>query len=363
MSTIYTQLFFVNRHGSRYSIKPPVHNVLWPKEKEYWDSHVGKLTPVGVIELCNLGTYFRQRYPWVNPQNVTVYSTSRSRALESAWALLLGLLPGTPVKFQSLRAYQPCKTKMCCGSGICCISYYHKPDDPIFGQYDPSLSYKINVNESPFLRQLVDDPIITNLIDRLSKNGHFRIRRDSVTTVAKLKDIYGQIQVDSQLKIPDHASLVGEYGITEQELELINKIGSEVICRRSVPSTDKVSSQTYNADQGSGILNTIKTAMNNWDKKSNTFCQLSCHDTNIIAVMALLGIKITTPDFAGYILIERQTNGYQDRLAFYYVQSPFNNSVVSPRVWTPLQHRDTYVNWDELSKGVFETSDFIQMLS
>ena len=178
-----TQSFIIHRHGARYPLKKPCHNILWPKEDKFWNAHIGRLTPVGVIQMSNLGNFFAERYKWADIHNVNVYSTHRSRALESAWSLLLGLLPtDSPIKFNYI------KTNKCNGStknrsevsiqsvssssninkfngvtcqkDVCCINYYRKNDDIIFGTEDPSLAYKININDSPLLKEYQDNKII-----------------------------------------------------------------------------------------------------------------------------------------------------------------------------------------------------------
>jgi hypothetical protein len=362
MAANYTQSFLIHRHGARYPLKKPEHNATWPNENKFWKCHIGKLTPFGVVQMCNLGQFFRHRYPWVNTNNLTVFSTHRSRALESAWSFILGLLPNTPIKFEPMKSYRSCEGEVCCGKDVCCIHYYHKGDDLIFGQADPSMAYKINVNESGFLKSLLDSPEIIALIDRLSRNGHFRIRRDSITTIAKLKDIHAQLGIDSQLQIPPEGSLIGKYGLTPIELDLIRKIGNEVICRRLVPSTDLISDRAYNEDQGKGIINTIRESMIQWDRNHNEFQVFSCHDTNLIAIMSLLGIKIDCPNFAGYILIERTFNTEGDLVSFYFCEEPFDTSIsFSPKIWTPLDQRHNFLDWKDLSSGIFTTSDFISL--
>lgn len=368
-----TQSFMIHRHGARYALKKPEHNAIWPSENKFWRCHIGKLTPVGVIQMCKLGQFFRQRYPWATVANTVILSTHRSRALESAWSFVLGLFPDTPVKFETIKSYQTCTGEICCGRDICCIHYYHKGDDLIFGQGDPSMAYKINVNESPLLQELTTTPEVASLIDRLTQQGYFRIRRDPVTTIAKLKDIHAQLCIDSQLQIPDAGSLVGKYALTSTEQDLIRQIGNEVISRRLVPSSDRIAHGAYNEYQGKGIIQNIHQSMVDWNQQQDEFRVFSCHDTNLIALMSLLGIKIDCPDFAGYILIERTVNpdvrshpggilSLLDVVSVYYCPSPFDDThIFTPKIWSPLDQRETFIRWDDLQNGIFATTDFISL--
>lgn len=371
-----TQSFVIHRHGARYPLKQPTHNVLWPNEKSFWNSHLGRLTPVGVIQVSQLGTFFANRYPWIGPDSTNIWSTHRSRALESAWAFTLGLLPDHPTKFNCIRRNLCSPVDLSDRSNetnemdedvdtrttICCINYYHKRQDPLFGHEDPSRMYKLNINESELLKGYVNRKDISEMVERLSKNGHFRVRRDDITTIAKLKEIYSQIQVDSQLRIPHSESLASHYGLTESELELINKIGCEVMHRRLIPSTDLVTDDMFNRDQGLGLITDICDKMKAWDGQ-NELNVYSCHDTNMIAMMSVLGIKISPPSFTGYILIERTRLGDDDRVIVYYCPIPFDLSgEVEAKVWDPVGKRKQFLDWDSLSSGAFQTDYFIDSI-
>lgn len=304
----------------------------------------------------SVGQFFREQYPWVTVSNVNVYSTHRSRALESAWSLILGLLPGTPVKFETIKSYEGCDGEVCCGGQVCCIRYYHRGDDLIFGQGDPSMAYKLNINSSELLRSLAEDERVSGLISRLQSQGAFRIRRDPLTTVSKLKDIHSQLGIDAQLGLPSAGTLVGKYGLSVTECDLVRLIGNEVISRRLVPASDLVVDTTYNEDQGRGIIRTIAGLLRTW-AGSNEFHVFSCHDTNLIAVMALLGIKIDCPEFAGYLFIERTA----DTISFYYRMDPFEGELGRPKAWVPMAERDQFINWDDISEGVWGPEEFMGM--
>lgn len=360
------QVFVINRHGARYPLKKPEHNLLWPSENVFWKHNAGKLSPVGVIQMYNLGSFFRKRYPWVNSRNTTIYSTHKSRALESAWSLVLGLLPGVPIKYNPLKIYKNCTDNLCCGIDICCINYYNKYDDPIFGERSMSQAYKFNINESPILNGLTQCPITVNLINRLTNKGYFRLRRDLVTTISKLKDLYSQLQIDSQLFLPDKGTLIDKYELSPEELNIIDKVGGEVHQRYSIPSTDSLDDDLLNKEQGAGILSLISTIMNTITE--SLFTVFSCHDTNVVAVMSVLGIKIHPPHFSGYILIERtitentapDTSKNNDHIAFYYCPEPFDALELEPKVWT-TQH--SYVPYDTLACGIWDTPTFLSVLA
>lgn len=372
-NNITHQSFVIHRHGARYPLQRPSHNVAWPQEKSFWESHLGRLTPVGVIQMSQVGVYFKLRYPWIQNHNCFVWSTHRSRALESAWALLLGLLPEAAIKFNCIRTNE-CGTSTSTHNikiddsniknedNTCYINYYHKKSDTLFGQEDPSRVYKVNVNDSRLLQEYSQNPIVQTLVERLSSKGHFRIRRDPVTTIAKLKEIYSQLIIDNQLQISDKDSLVNHYGLTEIELQLINDIGCEVMCRRLIPSTDLIEDDVYNQDQGKGLLQDIYNKINNWSG-NNELNIYSCHDTNMIAVMSNLGLKIPPPSFAGYILIERTISDNIDSINVYYSIDPFGPiESFDSKTWPSTINRTHFLNWDDLSNGSFTNESFKQVL-
>jgi len=372
-----TQAFLIHRHGARYPIREPSHNIAWPKERSFWRNHLGRLTPMGVIQMSRLGDFFNRRYPWLNQSNVKIYSTARSRALESAWSFTLGLMPNSSIRFNSIKV-NPCQNDSIDSSDnqnqysnnddsanndtICLINYYRSKNDLIFGQEDSSRAYKININQSPLLQEYVKRDDIQRLVDRLSGNGHLRIRRDSITTIAKLKEIYSQIQIDHQLQIPKTRSLVSHYNLTDSELELINQVGCEVMHRRLIPSTDSVNNQLYNKDQGIGLLKSIYDKLINWNK-TNEFNIYSCHDTNMIALMSIFGLKIVPPDFCGYILMERMIYNGDNIIAIYYCPTPFDTSnEVAAKVWPDIDQRTDFLDWNNLSEGSFYTNDLLTLI-
>lgn len=351
------QVFIIHRHGARYPMKRPHHNAVWPVDKPFWKQHVAKLTPVGVMQMQGLGHFFRGRYRWVQPRNVTVYATHKSRALESAWSFVLGLLPGVSLKYNPMTIYKQCEGTQC--DTECQINYYEKSDDIIFGSHE-SHAYKININQSPLLNDLITCPVVNNLINRLSEVGQFRIRRDAVTTVSKLKDIYSQLQIDSQL---NHNVLHKAYELEPEELERITQIGCEVMHRRSIPATDLMDDPMYNAEQGIGILTLIAETMSSWNARpgNDMLTLFSCHDTNIVAMMAILGLKIQPPNFSGYILIERTLDDNDDTVAIYYCPDPFIPYTLEPKIWP--RDQTTYLNWDTLSPGVWNSSTFLELFN
>jgi hypothetical protein len=232
------------------------------------------------------------------------------------------------------------------------------------------MAYKINVNGSDLLQTYSDRADVTALVERLSSNGRFRIRRDSVTTIAKLKDIYSQLQIDAQFGMPHPGTIAGRYGLTPDEIELINQIGCEVIHRRLIPATDCVNDDIFNADQGRGLIGTIyNTIAHGHMDSENGLYVLSCHDTNLIAWMSILGLKIVPPDFAGYILIERTQTATGDTVQVRYCATPFGATppfTAAPpsdaKVWPAIDQRHKFMDWDQLETGHFETDDFLRAL-
>lgn len=348
-----SQVFVIHRHGARYSIKKPQANVLWPTENKFWEAHAGKLSPVGVSQMIQIGKFIRILCPWINTDNSIFFSTKRSRALESLWSLILGALPNTAIKFNAIKPYKNCASGTCCPQNTACIHYYPK-DDPLFGNYDESLAFKLNINNSSLLKNYTTDSQVLSLITKLCDGGALRHRRDPVTTVAKLKDIHGQLLVDSQL-LPQNVSIQNHYQLSGEELGIIDTIGKEVICRRSVPVSEDVMN-IYNGNQGIGLVKKIRENIRSWDGQNRLYVY-SCHDTNIISWFSTFGLKIDPPDFAGFIYIVRTV----ETVKVYYFEKPFVKMEEYAKVWTSHDSRTQFVDWNKLPTGVFDLETFLRV--
>lgn len=336
------QVFLIFRHGARYSLDKPTHNILWPDDDNFWNSCIGKLTPVGVHQLTTLGNDFRESYPWVSTKNVKCKSTCKTRAIESAWSFLLGLLPD-----KSVHICQKREDDCILDENTCCINFYDNHEsDKIFGCYESDLpSVNDNISKSYYLKDLKKNIKVKRLLKKLNI---------SPKEIHKIKDIYSQLKIDQQF---DDQPLVKHYKLTDTDIDLIEKIGVEVINRKSVPYTDDLNHSVFNKSQGEGIL---KYILKKIDNKGNNFHILSCHDSNIMAVMAVLGLKINTPDFGGYILIDRLGNN----IDFYYCESPFGDGCdIYPRKWVPHNKRNTFLEYNSFKKGNFKYSEFKNIIN
>lgn len=380
------QVFIVFRHGARYPINKPNHNILWPHHDNFWDQHLGKLSPAGVLQLSKLGDYIKSLYPWINDKNLNVYSTHMSRAIESAWSFVMGLLPQSPIQIvnisNSLNYTYTCSGPTCCNSGMVCIKYYDgmEENDPIFGNHDFKSPHRKNTTQSPYIISLSKSAQAINLINRLRSTGCSNFDSDNIGNIIKLKEIYSQIQIDEQLNIPLDASLINRYNLTSEDLDLINSIGLDVISRRSVPSSNLLKHDVYNRSQGAGLLKYINDEIQNWDGK-NSFTVLSCHDSNIIALGSVLGLQVDSPDFGGYFLFERSspvinidntidnttyntTDNTIDKVGVYYNIEPFkSDKYYDAKVWPGHRNRDNFINWNTLETGLWNTPDFINMIN
>lgn len=356
------QVFLIFRHGARYSIDKPIHNVLWPRDDYFWNKHKGNLTPVGVIQLYNFGNYFKTKYPWVNNYNINVNSTKKSRAIESAWSFLLGLLPENSIQIKCLGdGNQYNRDKHNGENEETVYIKYFSNNDLIFGNYLMDQDRFIrNIRSSTNLNNLKYDERVHNLIDKVNRKG-YSFNKNDVTDIAKLKELYAQIQVDEQLNVPYQDTIIGKYDLNDDDVDIIVEIGLEVISRRSVPSSDNLEDKSM-TDMGRYVLHHIKNKMERWDYEDE-FNILSCHDSTIISLASNLGLKVNSPEFCGYFLMERS---YLDNsVKIYYCQCPFDDEHVKDlrcKVWNKHSERDFYMDWNELLEGKFDTENFINVL-
>ena len=378
------QVFVIHRHGARYSLAKPVHNAVWPKNSDYWKKHIGKLTPIGVHQLTQLGEYFRIMYPWVTRERVRVQSTCKSRAIESAWSLLLGLLPEEGVHI--CEKNERCEKLNNCDHApdAVCIEFFAKHDyDKVFGKFENNglgngKKNAPNNNSLNNSSNISVDKERTEILKRLGWNGR---------NTDKLKQIYSQLKIDEQLGLTKHSGLCKKYNLTETDLQVIERTGLDVIVRRHVPCSDSTEDPCFSGSQGAGLLKYISDEIKRMDqslsvnekendKKENKrktnkklnlqnaqkeFHILSCHDSNIMAVMAQLGLKINSPGFAGYILVDRR----DDIVNFYFCEKPFGKDAqqcIKSRVWPCRGNRDKYLVYDEMPEGTFHKDQFLQTI-
>jgi hypothetical protein len=361
MGESYTQSFLIHRHGARYSIRKPVHNIIWPSENYFWEQNCGKLTPVGVLQMHNLGLFLQKKYPWVSSSNISVYSTRKARALESAWSFVSGLLPETPIKFQHLKDTNICHNNVCCDKNMCCIRYYHKNKDHLFGISTPNDFNKVNIMESEYIQNISTEPVVINLLERLVRQNLLPQKSNIITAILKLKDIASQIQIDNQMNIPPDAAIAGTYNLSPEEITVINNIANEVIYRRSAPRSNLVNETIYSLPKALGLITFITDSIESWNKFENKLNILSCHDTNLVAFASIFGIKLPLPNFAAFFLIERihNTKTGTDNIYCYYCSDPFIDVILQPKILSDINQRETYVNWDQLSTGYLSTENFV----
>lgn len=338
------QIFIIHRHGARYSITKPSHNFSWPSLDDYWESHCGKLSPVGVHQMTTLGQKFRKKYPWANLANTTIISTKYSRALESAWSLAIGLFPDYPIKIQEVP-----KIKV---NGSSCLVQFNSKSTFFGKNKTPKKTIQQNIYQY-IIYILENDERVKNLAEKLISNPNFKWKTLD-EAVYHFEEIYHQIKIDRQLGRSD--KIIKSYGITPEDIELMREVSMNTMNRRFVPWEADVHEKIYNSSCSRGIRKYIEHKLSQ-ELTQNSLTIFSCHDTTILSFLTSLGIIAHSPEFCGHIVIERE----DDQVSFYYYPEPFEDNL-SPKKWSCKGSRDHYVLWENLEDGIFTVDEFLSCL-
>eukprot|EP00434_Breviolum_minutum_P035164 symbB.v1.2.031126.t1/scaffold3576.1/size53854/4 len=336
------QVVIVHRHGTRFPTKPSgPGNLGWPVRAQFWDSYKGHLTPLGAKLLTDTGIVLRKRYisngsclfdgvQKVDGRSVAVYTSNVQRTLQSAWSLLLGLVPGASIffAFRSERVFAQA-LKQAVGVPIY-VEDASSGDDRLFHEWKLNKeAYKTwkkeNLKKSDFLNYAKDAPEYNELLDTLferlqePKLGN---NSDEWRRLLAAKDVDTQVLIEQSHNRPILPNELGEE-LSDKEQEMLRKIGDEVK-RCWFGDAEGDFSRSY-GKQAAGYLG--HKIWRHLDERAKDLChqrfvQFSCHDTTMCALAAHFGIELEKIGFGAFFALELHEKDGSDFIKFYYNPTP-----------------------------------------
>lgn len=334
------QVVIVHRHGTRFPTKPSgPGNLGWPVRAQFWDSYKGHLTPLGAKLLTDTGIVLRKRYisdsslfdgvQKIDGRSVAVYTSNVQRTLQSAWSLLLGLVPGASIffAFRSERVFAQA-LKQAVGVPIY-VEDASSGDDRLFHEWKLNKeAYKTwkkeNLKKSDFLNYAKDAPEYNELLDTLFE----RLQEPKLASSDEWRRLLAAKDVDTQVLIEESHNrpiLPNELGeeLSDKEQEMLRKIGDEVK-RCWFGDAEGDFSRSY-GKQAAGYLG--HKIWRHLDERAKDLChqrfvQFSCHDTTMCALAAHFGIELEKIGFGAFFALELHEKDGSDFVKFYYNPTP-----------------------------------------
>lgn len=335
------QVVIVHRHGTRFPTKPSgPGNLGWPVRAQFWDSYKGHLTPLGAKLLTDTGIVLRKRYisngsclfdgvQKVDGRAVAVYTSNVQRTLQSAWSLLLGLVPGASIffAFRSERVFAQA-LKQAVGVPIY-VEDASSGDDRLFHEWKLNKeAYKTwnkeNLKRSDFLNYAKDAPEYNELLDTLFE----RLQEPKLASGDEWRRLLAAKDVDTQVLIEESHSrpiLPNELGeeLSDKEQDMLRKIADEVK-RCWFGDAEGDCSRSYGR-QAAGYLG--HKIWRHLDESAKDLChqrfvQFSCHDTTMCALAAHFGIELEKIGFGAFFALELHESQGSHFLKFYYCSEP-----------------------------------------
>lgn len=376
----------VHRHGARLPTKSIACNISWPRNKSFWSSYKGQLTPVGVKQAFNLGVEMKEHYEdfFMDAKSheigkmVLCNSSNVQRTINTAWSYYCGMFPGTKIHFKYMTG-RP-------------ISFYNKVEARLNAE-DKSLGIRINIEEvagndnlfhqnkrcpklvkwqkrnlkkSIFLNQCTKDPKYIELADKIYRMTAFQglnPENSEIDRMISLKDVSSDVYVSI---VHDQNILANVYGmeLTDEELDMLNSISTCFIQHKYVPYNGLRKNDRGHKTAGM-LSNEIVRSFEQIVKgeRGKTFHTFSAHDTSIVALAASFGITFKEiPRFLSYFLFELYEDGDNYIVKIYYNSDPVNKKVseLSPKKWENL---DTYQHIEDADIGDWTYQDFRERFS
>lgn len=325
-ATTLRQVVIVHRHGARFPTKRPVPgDVSWPRRAQFWESYKGHLTPVGCKQLQDIGSALAARYLQreggllqgvpTDGRVVAVYTSNTQRTLQSAWSLLLGLIPSAPVffAFRSERVFSDA-VRQAVGVPIY-IEDAAEAADKLFHEWELDDGYwdwrKENIRRSRLLQRASINPEYIALLDKLHRcTGDSELRPGRGREVDLLSRLIAVKDVDTQVMIEEAHNrpvLPNRHGISisHSERRMLREVGDE-IKRRWFGDAVGDRHASY-GKQGAGYL-----AHKLWRHMQQRalgcsqlrFVQFSCHDTTMAALAAHFGVELPQMHFGAFFVLE-----------------------------------------------------------
>lgn len=339
-------VYVIHRHGARFPSSSQTDNLSFPIADRFWKDHSMELTPQGMQQLKDLGIQLRS----YNLPVTKVYSSNTSRTILSAMSLLDGLEPHRPHIIE-MGYSRPV--------GIDCVRIQVEENkmDSLFhlGKKDDNNSwYYNNLQQSDEIRSLSNDPRVIDLLDKLYTVTHCQNlhpnNTDRLTEITKYINLLRYAEVHQSPFLPNPLNIQ----ITSDERELITQLSDSVYNHRFRPHDDDYSNQ-----RGSSRCRMVMDEICR-HIRTGTIGMLiySAHDTTLLSMAAMLGLRIPCPDFASYFVLEV----YDDYINVKFNPRPREKSLteLEPIYWN---QSDRFIHLDQCINQSFRIDDFCSRFS
>lgn len=321
-----SQVIVITRHGSRFPLKPM--GALWPRDKAFWATYGGRLTPAGNAQLYELGKQFREFYidgyalldvhkPSA-PSQITSYTSNSERTLGSAHSFLLGLVPELPIGFRIDGS----------GGG----EEEHPPGAAVAltiadmrAEYQPLLhGFKLNPRyarlrarafaASPEWERLAARPAVKALLEKLHRMSGFGKlapgKRSDAERLQHMQSLAQQVAIERALQMPILSNAHG-LALGADEERVLREIADHC-CRLRYEGTSDAEQREL-ARLAAGLLpaelvRRFRARMDGSDPAR--LCHYSAHDNTLMALLAHLGLRgAPVPQFGAYAVFELHAAG------------------------------------------------------
>ena len=232
MASNLDQMIIIHRHGARYPLKQIIGDLLWPINKEFWDRYKGHLTPVGSLQLINIGkdlrSYYSEFISNLDTHLIRIHSSNSQRTITSAWSFLTEIFPDKSKYIKNMGDIQYRNMNYEIKDHIAIHIETELKTDKLFHLGKSNYNIK-NLSSSILLEQSALNDEYTDLCNRLYRmtllpklNPSFSIK----DRLFELKYIHTQIKIAVAHNLEILPNTNNEI-LTTEDLEKIDIIGNE----------------------------------------------------------------------------------------------------------------------------------------
>jgi hypothetical protein len=356
------KIVIIHRHGARFPLKSLYSDLSWPINKQFWEAYKGQLTPIGIKQLFDVGTDIREFYgefiESIDSRCIKVHSSNSQRTMMSGWSFLQGAFPGRSFYFKYMGDQRQTKMNAYVENQIPIIIEAQSKTDKLFhtGKSQRKKNHvSENITSSDLIKEISTDKAYIDLCDklfRMTKIKGLDPSNDIVERLTKFRTVHTQLAISRAHNLHNIAN-VGKETLTDAELDMIEIVGSEIKKCSYMPGNERVQKKPVCSNY---LLNEIYRYICCSDVE---FLHLSAHDTTLMELGIALGLKIPTPDFASYFLIEvkEDIETSTEYLSIYFNPDPskFKRADLKAKTWNLS---DKYLDWNNLEEGSIPLTDF-----
>lgn len=358
------KIILIHRHGARFPLKSLHADLSWPINKQFWEEYRGQLTPIGIKQLYDVGADLREFYgdflEQIDSRTIRVHSSNSQRTMMSGWSFLLGAFPGRSFYFKYMGDKRQERMNSVVENQVPIIIEAQARTDKLFhtGKSQRKKNHvSENLESSVLIKELAQLPEyfdLCNKLHRMTGMDGFSPEHTMQERLIKFRTIHTQLAIARAHHLERLANVTGEE-LTDRELEMVEIVGAEIKKCSYMPGDEKIQCKPVCNNY---LLNEIYRYICCAD---NQFVHLSAHDTTLMELGVTLGLKIPTPDFASYFLIEvhEKIGGEveEHEIRFFFNPDPtiYSRADLISRTWTKKDH---YQDWLSLPEGSMSVEQF-----